>query len=77
MKEKPKKVAKEMVAKFFEITGDLETAKHCAELAVDYILAEPATFDSEQVKYSDGSYAREYYEVPSKYWTRVKQKITK
>lgn len=54
-----------------------EEAKECALIAVDEILNCPAMNDCEQVKYKDGSYAREYYEVPNKFWSKVKNEIKK
>ena len=67
------------LVRFFrmDINLDQETSKKCATRMVDEILNCPAMNDSEQVKYSDGSYAREYYEVPNKYWTKVKHEIEK
>lgn len=62
---------------FSEVERMLINAKQCALIAVDEILNCPAMNDCEQVKYSDGSYAREYYEVPNKYWSKVKQEIEK
>jgi hypothetical protein len=41
------------------------------------MIKEPKMFDSEQVIYSDGSYARSYYEVPNKFWQQVKHEIEK
>lgn len=76
----PKEKAKELVDKFriHQPVWELkEDAKQCALIAVDEILNCPAMNDCEQVKYSDGSYAREYYEVPNKYWSKVKQEIEK
>ena len=52
-------------------------AKQCALIAVEEMIKEPRMFDSEQVKYSDGSYARSYYEVPNKFWQQVKHEIEK
>ena len=79
----PKEKAIELVNKFNNIIprecDGLEniTSEFCALIAVDEILNCPAMNDCEQVKYSDGSYAREYYEVPNKYWSKVKQEIEK
>lgn len=72
--------ARELVEKYDSTLTYLESkskAKQCALIAVDEILKSPLTFDTEQVKYSDGSYAREYYEIPNRYWTQVKQEIEK
>ena len=41
------------------------------------MIKEPRMFDCEQVKYSDGSYARSYYEIPNKFWSKVKHEIEK
>ena len=74
----PKKKAKYLVDKFDLPSGLMSIErKQCALIAVDEILKSPLTFDTEQVKYSDGSYAREYYEIPNRYWTQVKQEIEK
>ena len=68
--------ASELVRFFrMDINLDTENSKKCALKIVDEILNCPAMNDCEQVKYSDGSYAREYYEVPNKYWTKVKHEI--
>lgn len=68
--------AYELVRYFrMEINLDVEASKKCALKIVDEILNCPAMNDCEQVKYSDGSYAREYYEVPNKYWSKVKNEI--
>lgn len=80
----PKEKAKELVNKMFNCDKSTPEesmamlyphAKQCALIAVDEILKSPLTFDTEQVKYSDGSYAREYYEIPNRYWTQVKKEI--
>lgn len=49
-------------------------AKMCALVAVDEILeiAEPSI---EQVQYTNGEWAREYREIPNRYWTKVRQEI--
>ena len=81
----PKEKAKELVDKFYTIDSDSEMfdgftmpifyAERCALIAVDEILKSPLTFDTEQIKYSDGTFAREYVEIPNKYWQEVKQEI--
>lgn len=77
----PKEKAKELIEKyqFVKIANytSMFEVKECALIAVDEILNCPAMNDCEQVKYSDGSYAREYYEVPNKYWSKVKEEIEK
>lgn len=81
IKNNAKQKAEELVWKFGKSINKLEMtysqAKECALILVDEILNCPAMNDCEQVKYSDGSYAREYYEVPNKYWNKVKQEIEK
>lgn len=56
-------------------TDDVKVLK-CALIAVDEIL-EIAPKNTEQIKYSDGTYAREYREIPNRYWKEVKQEIEK
>jgi nitrogenase molybdenum-iron protein alpha/beta subunit len=79
----PKEKAEELILKFMRLQEPnynwfhSKLAKQCALIAVDEMLNCPAMNDCEQVKYSDGSYAREYYEVPNKYWSKVKQEIEK
>jgi hypothetical protein len=81
----PKEKAKELVSKFnFEHTGQtyilyqtVDESKRCALICCEEMIKEPRMFDSEQVKYSDGSYARSYYEVPNKFWQQVKNEIEK
>ena len=73
----PQEKAEELVDKFQFILTEKQFGKQCALISVDEILNCPAMNDCEQVKYSDGSYAREYYEVPNKYWSKVKQEIEK
>lgn len=78
----PKEKAKELFDKYATYvvmwTGGIEVenqnCKQCALIAVDEILkvAEPST---EQVQYTNGEWAREYREIPNRYWTEVKQEI--
>lgn len=80
----PKEKAQELVSMFVTINlsqvNDLvdgiriRLAKESALIAVDEILkvAEPST---EQVQYTNGEWAREYREIPNRYWTEVKQEI--
>lgn len=76
----PKEKAEELVIKYLRIDNDTKEwfhkgiAKQCALVAVDEILkvAEPST---EQVQYTNGEWAREYREIPNRYWTEVKQEI--
>ena len=84
MKPKAKEKAKELLDKYFiicqEFTEEIQCsiqAKQCALIAIEEMIKEPRMFDSEQVKYSDGSYARSYYEVPNKFWQQVKHEIEK
>ena len=74
-----KEKAKELLAKMTTNADSLiyknQYAKECALIAVDEILKSPLTFDTEQIKYSDGTFAREYVEIPNKYWQEVKQEI--
>ena len=60
-------------SKYYPLT--LTEAKQCALLMVNEVLSISALFDTEQVKYSDGTYAREYVEVPNKFWSEVKKEI--
>jgi hypothetical protein len=87
----PKEKAKELVSLFIKFSlpddedGKWESwqlkrrknAKQCALICCEEIIKEPRMFDSEQVKYSDGYYARSYYEVPNKFWQQVKHEIEK
>jgi hypothetical protein len=73
----PKEKAIELVDKYQFVLTEKHFAKQCALIAVEEIIKEPKMFDSEQVKYSDGSYARSYYEVPNKFWQQVKHEIEK
>ena len=84
----PKEKAKELLDKYlnpFNRNGCIppnettfkSTAKQYVLITVDEMLKEPRMFDSEQVKCSDGSYARSYYEIPNKFWQQVKQEIEK
>ena len=76
----PKEKAEELMIKYLRIDNDTKEwfhkgiAKQCALVAVDEILkvAEPST---EQVQYTNGEWAREYREIPNRYWTEVKQEI--
>ena len=76
----PKEKAEELVIKYLRIDNDTKEwfhkgiAKQCALVAVDEILkvAEPST---EQVQYTNGEWAREYREIPNRYWSEVKQEI--
>ena len=76
----PKEKAEELILKYLRIDNDTKEwfhkgiAKQCALVAVDEILkvAEPST---EQVQYTNGEWAREYREIPNRYWTEVKQEI--
>ena len=79
---KAKDKAKELFDKMYLVDDTMgnypmcfDTAKQCALVAVDEILKSPLTFDTEQIKYSDGTFAREYVEIPNKYWQEVKQEI--
>jgi hypothetical protein len=54
---------------------EIDLAKQSALIAVNVVLGCPRMNDDEQVQYLDGTYAREYYEVPNKYWTKVKEEI--
>jgi hypothetical protein len=58
-----------------DLNLDKETTKKCAMKVVDEILSCPRMNDDEQVKYEDGTYARSYYEIPNKFWTKVKHEI--
>jgi hypothetical protein len=76
----PKEKAEELVNKYLMNTPVgfyIDDAKECALITVEEMLKEPRMFDSEQVKYSDGSYARSYYKVPNKFWQQVKHEIEK
>ncbi len=80
----PKDKAKELLDKYYiicqEFTEEIQCsiqAKQCALITVDEMLKEPRMFNIEQVKCSDGSHARSYYEVPNKFWQQVKQEIEK
>jgi hypothetical protein len=70
------KKASELV-RFFQIEMCMtkETSRICALKVVNEILNCPAMNDCEKVKYSDGSYARAYYEIPNKFWSKVKHEI--
>jgi hypothetical protein len=80
----PKEKAEDLVKSFiFEQTEEpaiayviVKRAKECALITVDEIL-EIVPKNTEQIKYSDGTYAREYREIPNRYWTEVKQEINK
>lgn len=75
MKTHPKQKAKEIfdsMMKDFQYCFNKEISKCHALIAVNLILNDPLTFDEQQIKYSDGSYAREYVEIPNIYWTKVK-----
>ena len=73
----PKEKAIELVDKYQFVLTEKHFAKQCALIAIEEMIKEPRMFDSEQVKYSDGSYARSYYEVPNKFWQQVKHEIEK
>ena len=74
---KPKQKAIELIDKYKFILTEKHFAKQCALIAVEEMIKEPRMFDCEQVKYSDGSYARSYYEIPNKFWSKVKHEIEK
>jgi hypothetical protein len=73
----PKEKAIELVDKYQFVLTEKHFAKQCVLIAIEEMIKEPRMFDSEQVKYSDGSYARSYYEVPNKFWQQVKHEIEK
>jgi hypothetical protein len=80
----PKEKAKELFDKMYMVDDPMgnypmcfDTAKRCALICYEEMIKEPRMFDSEQVIYSDGSYARSYYEVPNKFWQQVKNEIEK
>jgi hypothetical protein len=73
----PKEKAIELVDKYQFVLTEKHFAKQCALIGIEEMIKEPRMFDSEQVKYSDGSYARSYYEVPNKFWQQVKHEIEK
>jgi hypothetical protein len=80
----PKEKAKELLDKYYiicqEFTEEIQCsiqAKQCALITVDEMLKESRMFDTEQVKRSNGSYSRSYYEIPNKFWQQVKQEIEK
>jgi hypothetical protein len=76
----PKKKAFELkykYSKLLDLKSTDELVLKCALIAIEEMIKEPRMFDSEQVKYSDGSYARSYYEVPNKFWQQVKNEIEK
>jgi hypothetical protein len=84
----PKEKAKELLDKYlnpFNRKGCIppnettfkSTAKQYVLITVNEMLKEPRMFDSEQVKCSNESYSRSYYEVPNKFWQQVKQEIEK
>ncbi len=83
MRLTPKEKADELVLRYLRIDNNtkewfnLYIAKQCALIAVEEMIKEPRMFDCEQVKYSDGSYARSYYEIPNKFWSKVKDEIEK
>jgi len=77
----PKEKAQDLWLRYYELIDDdysneaaKKMAKEYAQIAVDEILkvAEPST---EQVQYTNGEWAREYREIPNRYWTEVKQEI--
>ena len=81
----PKQKAEELVDSFMSYKPtkmsdysriEYPTAKAFALIAVDEII-EIAPKNTEQIKYSDGTYAREYREIPNRYWNEVKQEINK
>ena len=74
---KPKQKAIELIDKYQFLLTEKHFAKQCALIAVEEMIKEPRMLDCEQVKYSDGSYARSYYEIPNKFWSKVKDEIEK
>jgi len=78
----PKEQAEELYNVYFKFCNELShdknktSAKLMALACVDEIL-EVAEKSTEQIKYDDGTYAREYREIPNRYWNEVKQEINK